>query len=187
MDLYRFFAFEPRWLYGVKKTKEHPMKTMFLLVCWLAVAAWSCSQSTHSTSPEGDAQRDIKNEYPPEEYWPDDIPDHHNSRISIDYFGTYRGVVPCADCEGIETVITLLEGDEFERRTRYLGKNDDTWYREAGPFEWDVTGGIIELATDRDPRYYRVGENVLIQLDINAEPITGDTADLYRLYMDETH
>jgi hypothetical protein len=29
------------------------------------------------------------------------------SRTSLDWPGTYTGVLPCADCEGIETTITL--------------------------------------------------------------------------------
>ncbi|HSH50375.1 MAG TPA: copper resistance protein NlpE N-terminal domain-containing protein, partial [Bacteroidales bacterium] len=30
-------------------------------------------------------------------------PDMHTSEISLDWQGTYKGVLPCADCPGIET------------------------------------------------------------------------------------
>ena len=34
-------------------------------------------------------------------------PDIHNAETSLDYRGTYRGVLPAADCPGIETTLTL--------------------------------------------------------------------------------
>ena len=31
----------------------------------------------------------------------------HNSQNSLDWAGVYQGILPCADCEGFDTVITL--------------------------------------------------------------------------------
>jgi uncharacterized lipoprotein NlpE involved in copper resistance len=36
-------------------------------------------------------------------------PDMHTSQTSLDWDGSYAGVVPCADCAGIETFITINE------------------------------------------------------------------------------
>ena len=35
--------------------------------------------------------------------------DMHNAENSLDIAGVYKGVLPCADCEGIETTIVLKD------------------------------------------------------------------------------
>jgi copper homeostasis protein (lipoprotein) len=35
--------------------------------------------------------------------------DEHNAKNSLDYIGMYKGIVPCADCEGIETILNLRD------------------------------------------------------------------------------
>ena len=50
----------------------------------------------------------------------------HTSEISRDWYGSYAGVVPCADCAGIETSIPLNEDLSYQLRTRYLGKDDSS-------------------------------------------------------------
>ena len=37
-------------------------------------------------------------------------PDMHNAETSLDYTGTYTGVLPAADCPGIE--VRLILGDD---------------------------------------------------------------------------
>jgi copper homeostasis protein (lipoprotein) len=102
--------------------------------------------------------------------------DMHNSRISIDWAGSYLGILPCADCQGIKTEITLFEDHTYKMVTQYVGKDEQLFHRE-GTFAWDDTGGIIAL-TDVDPMHetnlYRVGENRLFKLDKDGERIRGD-------------
>lgn len=110
------------------------------------------------------------------------VVDKHNSQIALDWSGTYSGVIPCADCEGIETEIILKEDMTFIRRTRYLGKGDQTINEETGSFVWDKTGAIVSLkGTNDGPNQYKVGENMLFQLDMNGQRITGSLADNYIL------
>jgi uncharacterized lipoprotein NlpE involved in copper resistance len=37
----------------------------------------------------------------------------HNSRISLDWAGTYEGVLPCADCPGTKTRLTLNQDGSY--------------------------------------------------------------------------
>src|SRR5690606_28208858 len=68
----------------------------------------------------------------------------HNSRNSLDWAGTYRGVLPCADCEGIETLITLTEDGGFREHTRYLGKAEgQTDTSREGSFSWSDDGSTV--------------------------------------------
>ena len=105
-----------------------------------------------------------------------------NSRTSLDWPGTYKGIVPCADCEGIETTVTIGKDSSYSIITKYLGKKDSTATEKKGTFLWDAYGSSILLdGITNAPDKYKVGENVLIQLDMNGNDIKGDLALKYRL------
>lgn len=111
------------------------------------------------------------------------IPDPaHNSRNSVDWDGVYQGTVPCADCEGISTVIMLNRDLTFSLETMYLGKSDVS-FQEEGNFSWTDDGStvILDLDGELQPTRYHVGENRLTQLDLNGDRITGELADSYVL------
>ena len=104
--------------------------------------------------------------------------DTHNSRNALDWAGTYKGIMPCADCEGIETKVVLNKDLTFVLQTKYLGKGDAKVFEEKGNFVWDKTGGIILLQGIKGrPSQYKVGENKLIQLDMEGKVITGPLAE----------
>lgn len=108
--------------------------------------------------------------------------DSHNSQNSLDWQGTYKGITPCADCEGIETEIVLNSDLTFVSKTKYLGKGDGKVFAETGSFVWDKTGKNIRLQVSVvRPSQYQVGENRLMQLNMEGKPITGDLAEKYVL------
>jgi uncharacterized lipoprotein NlpE involved in copper resistance len=110
---------------------------------------------------------------------PQPFPD--NSAVSLDWQGTYRGTVPCADCEGIETSITLNHDLTYTVKTKYLGK-DEKVFEQRGTFAWNEAGSAIVLDdASGDPNRYLVGENALFQLDGEGNRITGDLAEKYVL------
>ena len=47
-------------------------------------------------------------------------PDMHTSEMSLDFFGTYEGVLPSASGMGIVTIVTLNEDRTFEMSKTYL-------------------------------------------------------------------
>lgn len=105
----------------------------------------------------------------------------HNSRNSLDWAGTYRGVLPCADCEGIETVIVLSGDGSFREHIRYLGRNEgQTESSRQGSFDWNADGSTVTLAGD-PPNAYRVGENRLTRLALDGSTVTGALSDNYVL------
>lgn len=103
----------------------------------------------------------------------------HNSQNSLDWAGTYRGTLPCADCQGIETAITLHPDGRFRSQSRYLGK-DGPLVEDEGRFTWDSAGGTVTLTGTRTARF-RVGENRLTALAQDGSVITGNLADHYVL------
>jgi uncharacterized lipoprotein NlpE involved in copper resistance len=108
--------------------------------------------------------------------------DSHNSRNSLDVEGSYKGTIPCADCDGIETEIILNKGAVFIIKTKYLGKSDKTIFVEKGIYSWNEAGSIITLnGLKGKPTQYKVGENILFQLDMEGNIIDGALADKYVL------
>lgn len=105
----------------------------------------------------------------------------HNAKISLDYSGMYQGVLPCADCEGIETTLWIDENN-YVLFTNYLGKKNKTKSEFRGSYVWNEFGNTIILkGIENAPNHYFVGENYLKQLDKDGNNIEGDLAEKYLL------
>ena len=108
--------------------------------------------------------------------------DTPTSEMSLDWIGVYVGTMPCADCEGIETMIELKDGNYYISHYKYLGKSGDAnEFTNEGPFNWNDDGNSIFLQAEVEPTQYKVGENYIILLNVNGEVNTGDLADRYML------
>lgn len=147
----------------------------------MGLVALSCA-----CSPEGNVSADAvagaaaEGELPPLEM--QTLPDGHSSRDALDWSGAYSGVTPCADCPGIRTTVTLHGDGRFERTRFYLDRSAAP-QTEAGQFAWNTSGSTITLQEpDGGGQQYKVGENVLMQLDRNGNPVTGDLAGRYLLH-----
>lgn len=117
-----------------------------------------------------------------------DLPTYSdNSKNSLDWEGTYEGTLPCADCVGIKTTLTLFADGTFERTQDYLGKNG-TPFTDNGKFEWNEGGSLISLIDNNDNQKYQVGENQLFHLDNSGNLIKGNLSEKYilRKLNDET-
>ena len=104
----------------------------------------------------------------------------HNSRNSLDWDGVYAGTIPSASGSGIDVTIILRRDSIYTLRYHYVGRQSGDFIT-VGTFAWDEAGGVITLNAKNIPPHYRVGENRLIQLDMEGQPITGMLADHYVL------
>jgi copper homeostasis protein (lipoprotein) len=104
----------------------------------------------------------------------------HNSRIALDWPGTYTGVLPCADCPGIETTVVLADNNTFVIKTKYIDRGKDV-FQDHGKFTWNDAGQIVTLVGTKGTRKFFVGEHTLTQLDSAGNRITGANADKYIL------
>lgn len=102
-----------------------------------------------------------------------------NSMTSLDWDGSYYAVLPCADCEGIESTLTLNKDLTYRLVNNYLGKEGAQPNIATGTFKWSKDGSRISLS-DRSPSDLQVGENQLFQLDMKGKRVTGDLAEKYR-------
>ena len=106
-----------------------------------------------------------------------------NSQNSLDWEGIYSNVIPCADCEGIQTTIVLNKDMTYKRISRYIGK-DMNFFTEEGSFSWDKEGHNITLGRidkKESPYKYLVGENKLIQYDMDGKSMDETTQQKYTL------
>ena len=102
-----------------------------------------------------------------------------NSRSSLDWTGTYRGTLPCADCPGIKTEITLLADGSY-RLGSFYQERSQVAERDSGSFSWNADGNRILLNNDSSWQFL-VGENRLFKLDLSGARISGALAEAYTL------
>ena len=104
----------------------------------------------------------------------------HTSQQSLDWDGIYRGVLPCADCQGTQTTIYLNKNLIYRLKIKYLGKSDSV-YDQSGVFSWNKQGNTITLHNQPKPNSFFVGEGTLTKLDLEGNRITGSLAAKYIL------
>ncbi|WP_316823564.1 copper resistance protein NlpE [Pedobacter gandavensis] len=147
------------------------MKTKILTLAGISIFFMACNSDQKVSSNSDSTQKTEKTA----------IYDSHNAQNSLDWAGTYKGVIPCADCEGIQTELTLNPDMTYILKTNYMGK-DTHFPEDRGNFKWDNTGSKVELIGLKDQsNTFFVGENILKQLDMDGEQITGPLADKYVL------
>ena len=96
-------------------------------------------------------------------------------------FGTYEGTLPCADCEGIKTSLTISAGNNFSRGTQYLGKQQDA-FNDKGYFQLNRETSIVTFSLeDGGVQSYQFEADALFHLDQQGNRIEGELAELYKL------
>jgi heat shock protein HslJ len=100
-----------------------------------------------------------------------------NTENAVDWDGLYTGILPCADCEGIQTSLELSLDNTYKLKRVYLDKYENR-FDTSGKFTWDKNGSIITLEGEGEESIrYLVGENFLFMLDQAGNMITGELAD----------
>ena len=100
---------------------------------------------------------------------------------TLDWVGTYEGVLPAAAGEGIKTTLTLNEDGTWKLVREYLGESDAVFVTE-GAIQWRMGGTVALLADAADgDAWFQLGTDRVIQLDRSGKPVTGALADAYVL------
>lgn len=109
-----------------------------------------------------------------------EVIDNHTAEISLDIYGTYEGMLPCADCEGIQITLVLNPDNTYEEISVYKG-NDKTEFVENGI--WEIEENIVTLrdSESEETQGLVAGENFVRYLDQEDNEITGELQDHYIL------
>ena len=133
------------------------MKTKFLLVAACSVIVTGLVGCANSSS---------------------DSPSAANQTAKYD--AQYQGTLPCADCDGIVTTLTLNPDGTFFMESEYLA-NKPVKFTQKGKYT-EVEEGVVELTLDNNDKvYYQIEEGEAIMLDQNRKAPTGTLADHYVL------
>jgi hypothetical protein len=84
--------------------------------------------------------------------------------------GTYEGTLPCADCPGLQTLITFNSDGTFYMEETFLERDDKPTITNG---KWALNGDIITL-TDGDYKFeYKLISEKEIRWAPDGEEITG--------------
>ncbi|MET0243439.1 MAG: copper resistance protein NlpE [Flavitalea sp.] len=93
----------------------------------------------------------------------------------------YMGVTPCADCDGIETRVTLFADTSFQLVMNYLGKNpkDTAGLNVSEQGKFKMINDTLQFEGIKSK--FIKNDTALIQLDSDGKIITGPLADKFIL------
>ena len=105
--------------------------------------------------------------------------DEQVSQSIEDLPAVFSGVLPCADCPGIETVIVLNETG-FEELSHYQERGNNLFQEEG---TWSLSGDTLKLYRSEDELYkaFIFSREQIKQLDQDLQPITGVLEENYVL------
>ena len=84
--------------------------------------------------------------------------------------GTYEGTLPCADCPGLQSIITFNPNGTFNMEETYLERSESPTITEG---EWALDGEIIHLTVGDYKFEYKLISEKEIRWAPGGEEITG--------------
>jgi lipoprotein len=128
------------------------MKKMILPVLLTGLFAVSCSKKEEAKAEAPQAVEADSAQAQPEEAAKAEAPKKH--------VGEFSGKLPCADCPGIETKLTLNEDGSFLLDETYLEKKDGQ-FNAKGSYEVSADGAFVTLKEEGNdkPRVFLVEED----------------------------
>ena len=129
------------------------MKKMILPVLLTGLFAVSCSKKEEAKTAETPQAVEADSaQAQPEEAAKAEAPKKH--------VGEFSGKLPCADCPGIETKLTLNEDGSFLLDETYLEKKDGQ-FNAKGSYEVSADGAFVTLKEEGNdkPRVFLVEED----------------------------
>lgn len=102
--------------------------------------------------------------------------------VEAAYYGTYEGVLPCADCPGIKVTLTIKEDTTYDLKEEYLEEEDGVM-KESGTYRLVLNDEVIELLTPSsgDKTYYRILDGSVALTDSTGVLNEGELAEAYVL------
>jgi uncharacterized lipoprotein NlpE involved in copper resistance len=143
-------------------------KTVFSLIIFTFLFLPSCKNENKN---EGffNNQKEIVNE--------EQGMDGQTSINSLDWEGIYEGTIPCSDCDGIFTELTINNDDTFVMHSTKIKGDKKEKSIQQGLYQWDESGSKITLDLTERKALFKVEENRLILLyeGGNKMPESGTT------------
>lgn len=97
--------------------------------------------------------------------------------------GIWLGMLPCADCEGIDYQINLKNDYTFKQKSVYKGKSEEIFIDEG---RWGfVSDSVIAVSGNEDYKMFLIQKNHLVMLDQDGNKIESSFEERYHLSKDD--
>ncbi len=96
--------------------------------------------------------------------------------LAANIVGVYGGNLPCVDCDAINTLLELNRDHSYTLVYTYDGKSKDQFVKEG---KWEIDKNRLIL--DGVDYKYKIESELLVQLDLSGNEITGELAESYQL------
>ncbi len=106
--------------------------------------------------------------------------DEVNKGTILQISGAYNGIIPCADCEGINYEIELKDDMTYRERMIYLGKNIKP-VSSIGKWKLEGTNKITVFKKSDEISQFEYSKGDLIILDGSGKRIEGPAAEKFIL------
>ncbi|MBS1737591.1 MAG: copper resistance protein NlpE N-terminal domain-containing protein [Bacteroidetes bacterium] len=93
----------------------------------------------------------------------------------------WAGVLPCADCSGIQYELTLRNNQSYHEKMTYEGKNVNP-FSEEGSWSISPQGKLVLSSSSNSKMQFLIEDKKLRMLDQDGKIIKGNLADNYTLY-----
>ena len=103
------------------------------------------------------------------------------STINATWPGTYSATLPCADCPGIDTELTLMADNTYQLKQVYQ-ESSSAEIMNNGSFTWMPDSLGIELIGLKNmSNKFLMQDKQLLMLDMNGKAVEGEMSKLYIL------
>ncbi|UOA09095.1 copper resistance protein NlpE [Methylobacter sp. S3L5C] len=107
---------------------------------------------------------------------------------SLDFHGIFYGYLPCKDCSGIKSTLSLKNNNNYLLVTQPAKESSREFY-EKGKYTWNEEKHTVILTprNKADTRQYLIkDEGTLILLNTDGSKMKGDDEDSYALRSSDT-
>jgi hypothetical protein len=102
---------------------------------------------------------------------------------SQDFRGVFYGYLPCNDCNGIKTTLSLKQNNNYLLVTQPARESSREFY-EKGKYSWNDESRTVVLTPNKEApihQYHIEDEGTLIQLNSDGDRVPSELAERYTL------
>ena len=140
------------------------LRSLIILVAFV-VLHFSCNNNNNSNNNRPQKEDSITQAKYPE----------------INFSGTFSGLIPCADCPGIELTVSFNPDSSYSESMIYQERNSS--FKDSG--QWLRDGKILKVEYSNEqatPRYFLIkSDSTIAWLDGDKKEIEGPLKDHYIL------
>ncbi len=107
---------------------------------------------------------------------------------SLEFHGVFYGYLPCNDCNGIKTTLSLKQNNNYLLVTQPARDSSREFY-EKGKYSWDDEKRTVVLTPRNEPntrQYHIENDGTLIQLNSDGAKMPSELEERYTLRRSDT-